>query len=127
VDEIADRRLGRHIVNLFKTGVASSSNTMVTWEGVGGACAELMQSVQGLELLTDYITFARRQVNPRLSDEASRDLISGYLEMRRSGGDRHTITATPRQLESLIRISESLARMRLSAQVERVDVAEAIR
>ena len=38
-----------------------------------------------------------------------------------------TITATPRQLESLIRISESLARMRLSRTVERSDAAEALR
>ena len=38
-----------------------------------------------------------------------------------------TITATPRQLESLIRISESLARMRLSPVVERSDAAEALR
>lgn len=38
-----------------------------------------------------------------------------------------TITATPRQLESLIRISEALARMRLSPTVERQDAAEALR
>ncbi len=40
---------------------------------------------------------------------------------------RQTITATPRQLESLIRISEALARMRLSPTVERADAAEALR
>ena len=40
---------------------------------------------------------------------------------------RQTITATPRQLESLIRISEALARMRLSPTVERQDAAEALR
>jgi hypothetical protein len=38
-----------------------------------------------------------------------------------------TITATPRQLESLIRISEALARMRLSDTVEEADAAEALR
>ena len=37
------------------------------------------------------------------------------------------ITATPRQLESLIRLSESLAKMRLSPTVDRSDVAEAVR
>ena len=37
------------------------------------------------------------------------------------------ISATPRQLESIIRISEALAKMRLSATVERSDVAEAVR
>lgn len=37
------------------------------------------------------------------------------------------ITATPRQLEGLVRLSEALARMRLSPSVEADDVAEAIR
>lgn len=47
--------------------------------------------------------------------------------MRRMGGNKKTITATPRQLESLIRLSEALAKMRLSSRVERADVIEATR
>ncbi len=56
-----------------------------------------------------------------------RDLIRGYLGMRRLGSSEKSITATPRQLESLIRISEALAKMRLADWVEQSDVAEAIR
>ena len=37
------------------------------------------------------------------------------------------ITATPRQLESMVRIAEALARMRLSETVESGDVEEAVR
>ena len=47
--------------------------------------------------------------------------------MRQSGIRNKTVTATPRQLESLIRLSESLARMRLSDVVEASDVGEAVR
>lgn len=47
--------------------------------------------------------------------------------MRNQGVGRNTITATPRQLESMVRLSEALARMRLSSTVERHDVAEAVR
>lgn len=47
--------------------------------------------------------------------------------MRKLGGGKKTITATPRQLESLVRIAEALARMRFSKVVERIDVDEAIR
>ena len=43
------------------------------------------------------------------------------------GNHKKTITATPRQLESLIRISESIARMRLSEKVEKSDIEEAVR
>ncbi|KAK6121483.1 hypothetical protein DH2020_044774 [Rehmannia glutinosa] len=39
----------------------------------------------------------------------------------------YVITATPRQLESLIRLSEALARIRFSELVEKRDVAEAFR
>lgn len=47
--------------------------------------------------------------------------------MRSMGNSAKTITATPRQLESLIRISEALARMRLSNKVESCDAEEAVR
>jgi len=43
------------------------------------------------------------------------------------GSGKRTITATPRQLESLIRLSEALARMRLCAIVGTEDVEEALR
>jgi DNA replication licensing factor MCM4 len=47
--------------------------------------------------------------------------------MRKLGENKKTITATPRQLEAIVRISEAHARMRYSELVERIDVAEAIR
>lgn len=47
--------------------------------------------------------------------------------MRNRGNASKTITATPRQLESMIRISEALAKMRLSKFVEKRDVEEAVR
>lgn len=43
------------------------------------------------------------------------------------GNSAKTITATPRQLESLIRISESLAKMRLCNRVEQRDIEEGVR
>jgi DNA replication licensing factor MCM4 len=50
-----------------------------------------------------------------------------FTEMRKVGSTRGAITAYPRQLESLIRLSEAHARMRLSSIVENVDVEEAKR
>lgn len=46
--------------------------------------------------------------------------------MRNMGNNKKTITATPRQLESLIRISEALAKMRLSSEVTDTDVSEGV-
>ncbi|CAM9936636.1 unnamed protein product [Discosporangium mesarthrocarpum] len=65
---------------------------------------------------------------PQISEPAVRSLIRGYLDMRNMvGSGTKTISATPRQLESLIRLSEALAKMRFSRWVEQSDVAEAIR
>lgn len=47
--------------------------------------------------------------------------------MRSVGNSKKTVTATPRQLESMIRIAESLAKMRLSDTIEKRDVEEAVR
>ena len=43
-----------------------------------------------------------------------------------SGSGKNTITATPRQLESIIRLAEARARLRFSKYVEDEDIEEAI-
>ena len=50
-----------------------------------------------------------------------------HVDMRKIGSGRGTVTAYPRQLESLIRLSEAHAKMRFSQSVELVDVVEAKR
>ena len=55
------------------------------------------------------------------------DFVQEYIKMRSLGNFRRTITATPRQLESMIRIAEAVAKMRLSDTVEKRDVEEAVR
>jgi len=61
-----------------------------------------------------------------LTETASNQLISEYLAMRNMGNAKKTITATPRQLESMIRIAEAIAKMRLAAEVDIKDVSEAV-
>ena len=113
-DEQSDRKLARHLVSLhFSREDAEPAR----------AGDQLIPP----ELLADYVQFARANVNPVLGDDAAEDLKNGYVELRRLGGSRNVITATPRQLESLIRLSESLARMKLRDVVGRDDVQEAIR
>jgi DNA replication licensing factor MCM4 len=77
--------------------------------------------------LTRYVTYAKNIVHPKISEEASETLVEGYVELRRIGSQRKQITATTRQLESLIRLSEAQARMRLSSIVTREHVEEALR
>ena len=86
-----------------------------------------MKAVIPVNTLRDYIAYARLKCQPELTDEAGQDLVNSYLDMRQQGISRSTISATPRQLESMVRLSEALARMRLSPTVNRQDVAEATR
>lgn len=78
-------------------------------------------------LLRDYIAYAREHVQPKLTDEAQQRLIQAYVDMRKIGSGRGQISAYPRQLESLIRLAEAHAKVRLSQKVENVDVEEAWR
>merc|ERR1719491_104713 len=79
------------------------------------------------ELFRRYESSARRWVHPKLTDESARALMKGYLGLRNQGTSREMITATPRILESLIRISESVTKMELREEVSPADVDEAIR
>ena len=80
-----------------------------------------------MKTLKDYIAYAKSNVHPRISEMAGQALIEAYVEMRKVGSGRGQVSAYPRQLESLIRLAEAHARMRLSNEVEVDDVREARR
>ena len=81
--------------------------------------------------MTAYISYARSNCHPTITEEASEALVSSYVAMRALGADIRAadrrITATTRQLESMIRLSEAHAKMRLSEEVTASDVHEAVR
>ena len=77
-----------------------------------------------------YLSHVKEKISPRISDEAAQALAKGYLDMRQVGyigSSKRIVTATPRQLESLIRLSEAIAKIRSSETVTRDDVDEAVR
>lgn len=73
----------------------------------------------------DYLSYAKEYVFPKLSTEAYDQLLRKYLFMRESGKKLGCITAYPRQLESLVRLAEAFAKMRLSSDVLETDVEDA--
>ncbi|KAH8860948.1 DNA replication licensing factor mcm5 [Schistosoma japonicum] len=87
-----------------------------------------------LSTLRRFIAFARERCGPRLSEQAAERLSNQYVLMRSGStryeqetGKRCSIPITVRQLEAVIRISESLAKMRLAAFATEQDVEEALR
>lgn len=77
----------------------------------------------------DYIAFSREEFHPKITKEAGEELVKAYTEMRNIGRHRgrKTISATPRNLESLIRLGEALARMQHNDEVLVSHVQEAVR
>ncbi|CAK7204061.1 MCM DNA helicase complex subunit [Sporothrix eucalyptigena] len=116
-DEKTDRRMAKHLLSMYledKPQSAPSANEILP-----------------VEFLTSYISYARANVHPVLSEEAGKALVDAYVKMRKLGQDvraaEKRITATTRQLESMIRLAEAHAKMRLSSDVTGDDVREAYR
>lgn len=87
-----------------------------------------------IDKMRSYIRFAKSRCAPRLNDEASEALSNHFIEIRRQvhrveqdANERSSIPITVRQLEAIIRVSESLAKMTLSTTVTKEHVAEAVR
>ena len=80
------------------------------------------------ELLKKYITYARKNVFPALTEEAEKTLKEYYINLRRlSERENAPVPVTPRQLESLIKLIEASARIRLSNEVSKEDAERAIK
>ncbi|KAJ1914764.1 MCM DNA helicase complex subunit mcm6 [Mycoemilia scoparia] len=78
--------------------------------------------------LRRYIQYAR-MIKPRITPQAAEHLWSAYRNLRQEdvGGGRSSYRITVRQLESLIRLSEALARVHCEKEIHEHHVREAVR
>ncbi|XP_063707123.1 DNA replication licensing factor MCM4 [Culicoides brevitarsis] len=109
-DELYDKRLATHLVSLYYKNRLDEEDTLFD-----------------MSVLRDYLAYAKEHIHPVLSEEAQQRLVQAYVDMRKVGAGRGQISAYPRQLESLIRLAEAHAKVRLSPEVKVVDVEEAWR
>lgn len=109
-NEVVDYSIARSIVDLHRRNVES------------------IERVYQTEDIRRYITFARK-FQPKLSKEAADYLVNAYRQLRqRDGGSTSSASRiTVRQLESLIRLSEAMARMYCLSLVTKDHVKEAYR
>ncbi|KAL9954786.1 hypothetical protein ACROYT_G042363 [Oculina patagonica] len=99
--------------------------------------AQIGQAQEGelsLNFIKKYIGYCRNKCGPRVSEEAAQMLKNRYVLMRSGARDyekdaekKINIPITVRQLEAIIRISESLAKMRLLPFATAAHVEEALR
>jgi len=78
------------------------------------------------QLLKKYISYARANVHPVLTKETGERLKEFYLSMRARSGEDAPVSITLRQYDSLIRLAEASAKIRLSKKVEIEDAQRAI-
>ncbi|KAF2773629.1 MCM-domain-containing protein [Teratosphaeria nubilosa] len=116
IEESADRKLARHLVGMYLEDTPENASR---------------DEILPVEFLTSYISYVRSQIHPTITPPAADALVTAYVAMRKLGEDirasERRITATTRQLESMIRLAEAHAKMRLSPTVDEADVAEAVR
>ena len=120
-----DKGIARHVLGVhMNSSAAAASNDSNVAEGEINAL-----------LLKKYVGYCRERCAPRMSDEAAALLTSQYVHIRQqvsaslknTPGESSVIPITIRQLEALVRLSEALAKMRLSAEATVADVQEALR
>jgi len=116
-NEQLDRKLAKHLISLYY----SKENR----EQLRAEAGDIIPH----DMMMEYISWSRREIHPKITEPSAALLRKEYCALRDIGRERgrKTITATPRTLESLIRLSEALARLRHSQTVDVKDVQEATR
>jgi replicative DNA helicase Mcm len=92
---------------------------------------ELIHDVIDQKLLRKYISYARKNCKPKLTDAAVEEIKRFYIDMRQQSNKTDVagvkpISITARQLEGIIRLSEACAKARLSDKVQQRDAKQAI-
>jgi len=84
-----------------------------------------MKPVIDGELLVKYLYYAKT-LEPKMSNGCQKNVIEFYKELRkRTEGQGGAVAITPRQSDTIIRLSEAFAKLRLSERVEKKDVENA--
>uniref|UniRef100_A0ACD5ZC25 Uncharacterized protein n=1 Tax=Avena sativa TaxID=4498 RepID=A0ACD5ZC25_AVESA len=118
-----DKRIANHIIKVHASGAQTNNNLNKNTE-----------VNEGENWLKRYVEYCRNTCRPRLSEKAAEMLQNKYVEIRQKmrqqsneTGRAAAIPITVRQLEAIIRLSESLAKMRLTSVATPEHIEEAFR
>ncbi|KAL3154113.1 hypothetical protein ABBQ32_013645 [Trebouxia sp. C0010 RCD-2024] len=115
-----DKRIAQHVIQVHRDA--------------GSAPEADEEDKKAEEFLKRYLEYCRVKCSPRLTPRAATTLVTEYVEIRdevrtsaqTGGGDLPAVPITVRQLEAVVRISESLARMQLQVDVTENHVQQAM-
>ncbi|TVY41785.1 DNA replication licensing factor [Lachnellula occidentalis] len=118
-DRNRDETIAKHVMNIHKGGHGAE---------------EQAESEISVDKMKRYISYCKSRCAPRLAPEAAEKLSSHFVSIRKQvhtaeleANARSSIPITVRQLEAIIRITESLAKLSLSPIATEQHVDEAIR
>jgi replicative DNA helicase Mcm len=125
VDENRDKTKALHTTDVWDDLAQVEQGSLSANEG------ESTHALVPTDVLRAWVKYARNNVFPTLSAGAKDELVDYYVEVRDlndgyDGDGNEAVPATPRTLESAIRLSMAFARLRLSETVEVQDANRAI-
>jgi replicative DNA helicase Mcm len=110
LDTEQDKNIAEHMLKMHK----------------GGEGMKDLEPAISADLFRKYVAYARKNSSPILTEEAANKIRDYYVTLRASGKAGGAVTATPRQLEALVRLAESSAKIRLADKVTPDDADRAI-
>ena len=131
--------LTEHILSLHASSKSKASGQSSNWKGTQTSEPQEKSLKSRLRLdneaevdllptplLRKYIAYAREYVNPTLDEDARQEVENFYLELRRSHYANDSTPVTPRQLESLARLTQARAKAELREVATRHDALDVI-
>ncbi|KAK0087089.1 hypothetical protein PV325_001758 [Microctonus aethiopoides] len=110
-DKDNDLRLAQHITYVHRVGVQPPTETQAL----------------DMDLMRRYIALCKT-IDPMVNQEITDYIVDSYVEIRKENRNSQDKTFTsPRNLLAVLRLATALARLRLSSEVQKEDVAEANR
>lgn len=119
--EERDKQLASHILNMHQLGeMLEKFKESKVKEELKSKLSKIEPTINP-ELFRKYIAYARN-IYPILSEEAKERIENFYISLRARAKDNSPVPITARQLESIVRLAEASARVRLSETVTVEDV-----
>lgn len=118
IDEVNDKMLGKKIIASHSRGNSDKDKDLKD--------NNLNDNYIGLDLLSAYVNYAKTSITPTVSSMDIEKMSQLYSDLRKHS--MHSgIPITVRHVESIVRMTEGFAKLRLKSFVDKTDIDEAIK